>query len=224
MSTIEINHSALGNSLQGLLTAQDITPGDNAGYELCKQIWIAHPLGGKLVEKPVRLALSKPRLITIDCEPKAMLIEAYKKEWDALDATSHIRDVMFLKRTYGAAAIIVGSPDVATTEPLDLWKLSEVNLYFNQFDPLNLAGSIVTNQNPNAPDFQKPNNMITAAGNHITLPARWWCSTARQFICPTNQAHSVLPAGPYFSVRCTRFDRSFSRWSRMIWSRLRPGC
>ena len=164
MSNIEINSSVLGNNLQALLTAQDINPGDNAGYELCKQIWIAHPLGGKLVEKPVRLALSKPRQITVDCEPKEMLVDAFMKEWDALDATSHIRDVMFLKRTYGAAAIIVGAEGVATTEPLDPWKLSDQALYFNQFDPLNLAGSIIGNQNPNAPDFQKPNHMITAAG------------------------------------------------------------
>lgn len=164
MSNIEINSSVLGNSLQALLTSQDITPGDSAGYELCKQLWIHHPLCGKIAEKAVRLALSKPRQITMDCEPKEMLIEAYQKEWEALDATSHIRDVMFLKRVYGAAAIIVGAEGVPTTEPLDPWKLSDLTLYFNQFDPLNLAGSIVTNQDPNAPDFQKPKNMITAAG------------------------------------------------------------
>ena len=38
------------------------------------------------------------------------------------------------------------------------------DLYFNKLDPLNLAGSIVTNQNPNAPDFQKPLAYATAAG------------------------------------------------------------
>lgn len=165
MSDISINSSLLGGSLQSLLNAEEIVPGSDAGYGLCKALWEYHPLGGKLVEKPVRLALSKPRELTIDSQPKEMLIEAFQKEWDKLDATSHIRDVMFIKRAYGAAAIVFGSPDIPTTESIDPWKLPDLKeLYFNQLDPLNLAGSIVTNQNPNAPDFQKPLEYITAAG------------------------------------------------------------
>ena len=164
MSEISINNTSLGSTLSQLLEAQSIEPGSDAGYGLCKAIWEYHPLGGKIVEKPVRLALSKPRTITIDCEPKEMLVDAFNKEWEDLGATAHIRDTMFLKRTYGASAIVYGAPDIPTTEPIDPWKLSDLNLYFNQLDPLNLAGSIVTNQNPNAPDFQKPLAYTTAAG------------------------------------------------------------
>jgi len=163
MSEITVSSTALGNNLNALLTEKEILPGDQAGYELCKQIWQYHPLGGKLVEKPIKLALSKPRSLTIDAQPKEMLIEAFQKEWEKLGCTNHIRDVMYLNRTY-AAAIVMGSPDVPTTEPIDPWKLPELNIYFNQLDPLNLAGSIVTNQNPNAPDFQKPLAYTTAAG------------------------------------------------------------
>ena len=164
MSEITVSNTSLNNNLSTLLTDKEIQPGDQAGYELCKQIWQYHPLGGKLVEKPVKLALSKPRSLSIDAQPKEMLIEAFQKEWDKLGATNHIRDVMYLNRTYGAAAIVMGSPDMPTTEPLDPWKLPELEIYFNQLDPLNLAGSIVTNQNPNAPDFQKPLTYTTAAG------------------------------------------------------------
>lgn len=165
MSEITINSSTLNNQLMTLLEGnKDIVPGDQAGYELCKAIWQYHPLGGKLVEKPVRLALSKPRVITIDAQPKEMLVEAYNKEWEKLGATNHIRDVMFINRTYGAAAIIMGADKIPTTDPIDPWKLPDLNIYFNQLDPLNLAGSIVTNQNPNAPDFQKPLPYTTAAG------------------------------------------------------------
>jgi len=164
MSEISINNTSLGSTLSQLLEGQSIEPGSDAGYGLCKAIWEYHPLGGKIVEKPVRLALSKPRTITIDCEPKEMLVDAFNKEWEDLGATAHIRDTMFLKRTYGASAIVYGAPDIPTTEPIDPWKLSDLNLYFNQLDPLNLAGSIVTNQNPNAPDFQKPLAYTTAAG------------------------------------------------------------
>ena len=164
MSEITVSNTSLNNNLSALLTDREIQPGDQAGYELCKQIWQYHPLGGKLVEKPIKLALSKPRSLTIDAQPKEMLIEAFQKEWDKLGATNHIRDVMYLNRTYGAAAIVMGSPNMPTTEPLDPWKLPELEIYFNQLDPLNLAGSIVTNQNPNAPDFQKPLAYTTAAG------------------------------------------------------------
>ena len=164
MSEVLINGSGLSSELMTLLSAQGIEPGTPAGYQLCKLIWEYHPLAGKLIEKPILLALSKPRSINIDAEPKDMLVDAFKKEWDSLDATQHIRDVTYIKRVYGAAAIVYGADEIPTTDPIDPWQLPYLNIYFNQLDPLNLAGSIVTNQNPNAPDFQKPKSYITAAG------------------------------------------------------------
>jgi len=164
MSDITITTTTIGGNLMNILASGDIQPGDNASYELCKTLWEYHPLGGKLVEKPIMMALSKPRIITVDAEPKEMLVEAFEREWEKLGATNHIRDVSFIKRAYGAGAIVIGSPNVSTTDPLDLWKLADQEIYFNQLDPLNLAGSIVTNQNPNAPDFQKPLAWSTAAG------------------------------------------------------------
>jgi len=164
MSDITITTTKVGGTLIDILTAGDIEPGSDAGYQLCKTLWEYHPLGGKLVEKPIVMALSKPREINVDAEPKDMLVDAFNREWDKLGATNHIRDVSFIKRAYGASAIVIGSPNVPTTEPLDLWKLADQEIYFNQLDPLNLAGSIVTNQNPNAPDFQKPLAYSTAAG------------------------------------------------------------
>ena len=119
MSDITVNTSSLGSTLTQLLTAETIEPGTDVGYGLCKALWEYHPLGGKLVEKPVRLALSKPRTITMDCQPKEMLIEAFNKEWEDLEATSHIRDVMFLKRAYGASAIIYGADNIPTDKPID---------------------------------------------------------------------------------------------------------
>jgi len=164
MSQITVNSSALPSELMSMLNADGIQPGSQAGYELCKQLWIYHPLCGKIIEKPIQLALSKPRVITIDCEPKDMLVEAFNREWDELGATNHIRDVMYLNRVYGAAGIVYGAEGIPTTDPIDPWSLPDLELYFNQLDPLNMAGSIVTNQNPNAPDFQKPLPYTTAAG------------------------------------------------------------
>lgn len=164
MSEITLNTTGIGSQLMDLMMANDIEPGTNAGYQLCKLLWEYHPLASKIIEKPVRMALSKPRRITLDTHPKEMLVDAFEKEWKALNATNIIRDVMFIKRVYGASALVFGASGVPTTEPIDPWKLQDLDLYFNRLDPLNLAGSIVTNQNPNAPDFQQPLQYITAAG------------------------------------------------------------
>ena len=164
MADLTVNESGLGSQLMTILESPDIEPGTNVGYQTCKLLWEFHPLAAKMVEKPIRLALSKSRIIAVDIEPKEMLVEAFQREWDRLGATNHIRDVMFIARAYGASAIIMGSEGKPTDDEVDIWTLADQRIYFNELDPLNLAGSIVTNQNPNAPDFQKPKTYITAAG------------------------------------------------------------
>jgi hypothetical protein len=164
MADITTNGTALSSQLTQLLDADSIEPGTPAGYELCKVIFEYHPLASKIIEKPIVLALSKPRIINVDTQPKEMLIKAFKEEWDRLDATNIIRDVTFLKRVYGVSAVVYGAEGIPTDKPIDPWELPNLNIYFNKLDPLNLAGSVVTNQNPNAPDFQQPKSYITAAG------------------------------------------------------------
>ena len=164
MAEISVNSSNLPSQLMQLLNADAIEPGTPAGYELCKIIFEYHPLSAKIIEKPIVLALSKPRVITVDMQPKEMLIKAFMDEWHNLDVTNIIRDVTFLKRTYGVAAVVFGAEGIPTDQPIDPWMLPDLNIYINKLDPLNLAGSTVTNQNPNAPDFQQPKAFITAAG------------------------------------------------------------
>ena len=165
MSQVVINgSSSLTSSLQSILDATEIEVGTEAGYELCKKLWLFLPLSSKIVEKPVVLALSKPRIVTVSAHPKEMLIKAFNTEWRNLDANSLIRDVTFMKRAYGVSAIVYGAEGIPTDKPIDPWDLPYLNLYFNKLDPLNLAGSTVTNQNPNAIDFQQPLQYITAAG------------------------------------------------------------
>lgn len=164
MSEVSISNTALPSPLMDFLQTDYIEPGTPAGYQTCKAIFEYHPLAPKIIEKPIVLALSKPRLITMDCQPKEMLIKAFHEEWNSLDATNIIRDTTFLKRVYGVAAVVYGAEGIPTDKEIDPWLLPDLNLYFNKLDPLNLAGSTVTNQNPNAPDFQKPLSYITAAG------------------------------------------------------------
>jgi hypothetical protein len=155
MATVEISSSNLGNSLQALLMADEIVPGSDASYELCKQIYLYHPLGKKMAEKPLDIAMSQGRDISIPNSPEDMIRNAFTDEWEAIGADKHIFNVMRLSRIYGIASIIYGSTGVPTNRPIDPKELANIDLYFNILDPLNTAGSLVLNQNPNAPDFQK---------------------------------------------------------------------
>jgi hypothetical protein len=161
--------SQLPTPLQNILAAENVQPGSPASYELCKLLYEFHPLAGKIIEKPVALALNKARKIDIPGPFEEQLREAFEHEWSSLGATDRIRDTLHLSRVYGASAIVyggyIGGKGVPTDQPIDPWKLAELeNIYFNQLDPLNLAGSIVTNQNPNSPDFMKSWQNLTAAG------------------------------------------------------------
>ena len=169
MSSIEVTGFSGGSSvptaLMELLQADQIVPGSPASYQLCKNLWAYHVLAGKIVEKPIALALGQKRKINVPCAVEERLVVAFEREWKALKATRYIRDLAHISRVYGVGALVYGSPNVATTDPIegkDLYKLPD--LYFNILDPLNTSGSMVTNQNPNAPDFQKQWMEITAAG------------------------------------------------------------
>ena len=166
MSTIQISNGFGNSALASIMASDEIEPGTPAGYQLAKLLWTNHVLGGKLVEKPITLAQSAPRELLMSGVAKDELIAAFQKEWDKLGATEKIRDTMHITRAYGVGAIAYGFPDLPTDKPLtDPFELaSRPGIYFNIYDPLNLSGSVITNQDPNAPDFQKPNKEITAAG------------------------------------------------------------
>lgn len=157
MSTVEIQGCSLGNALQSLLVAPDIVPGDTAGYELCKTIYLHHPHGSKIVDRPLVLATSKPRKLTV---PGAAgdgtdLIEAFQKQWEADGCDEHLLNVGRLARIYGPATIGIIVKDDDPTQPLDYTKLASATMSYSEWDPLNTAGSLVFNQDPNALDFQK---------------------------------------------------------------------
>jgi len=157
MSTILERGANLGNALQSLLVAGDITPGDSAGYELCKTIYLHHPHGSKIVDRPLMLAISKPRKLSV---PGAAgdgtdLIEAFEKQWQADECNEHLVNVGRLARIYGPASIGIVIKDDDPTKPLEFNKLAKATMSYNEWDPLNTSGSLVFNQDPNALDFQK---------------------------------------------------------------------
>ncbi len=163
MADIEISGTGLGNALQGLLMAPDILPGDPVSYATCKALFELHPHGLKMAQKPLRIAMSQQRDIEIPDAPEDVVKAAFLDEWKSLEIDKHILNVGTLARVYGIASCAFGAPDVATDVPIDPAKYYGLKLYFNDLDPLNTAGSLVLNQDPNSPDFQK-HASISVAG------------------------------------------------------------
>lgn len=168
MGTINVRGSELGNALQALLMAPDIMPGETAGYELCKTIYLHHPHGSKIVDRPLTLAISKPRTLTV---PGAAgdgtdLIEAFEKQWKEDECNEHLLNVGRLARIYGPASIGIVEKDGDPEKPLDFSSLSKVVMSYNEWDPLNTSGSLVFNQDPNSLDFQKTNGVRVNGVNY----------------------------------------------------------
>ena len=155
MSTVTINGSRLGGPLQTLLMCEEIVPGSEPSYQLCKTIYVYHPLGAKMAESPIALAQSQEREIAIPKAPEEDVRKQFLDEWKNIGADAHIFNVMRLSRAYGISSIALLVKDVASSQPIDYTKLWQQEISFNVADPLNTAGSLVLNQNPNALDFQK---------------------------------------------------------------------
>ncbi len=147
----------LGNDLQQLLMCDSIIPGAQPSYQTCKVIYSLHPHGAKLVDFPIQMAQFKPRQIKVPNAPDdgKMLVDAFLDEWRAVQADRHIYNTGRQARIYGVATMGLLVKDEAPGEPVDFKKLHGNTIAFNIWDPLNTAGSLVLNQDPNSMDFQK---------------------------------------------------------------------
>ena len=158
---IDSGGAVIGSALQELMAYDQ--PGGEVSYELCKLIFTHHALGAKIAANPIKLAMSQSREISIPDSPETMVKDEFERAWKALHIDDTIFQTKILSRVYGVAAVAIGAVDYPTNEPLNMVNLADQELYFNVFDPLNTAGSLVLNQNPNSPDFMKC-TAITAAG------------------------------------------------------------
>jgi hypothetical protein len=151
--------NAVPSALMELLACDGIAPGMSPSYEICKTIYAYHPLGAKMAEAPIKRAQSQPRKITVTGGPEADLVEAFEKEWERIGvvgADTMIRNVHALSRVYGIAAVAMLCDDIPVNEPLPWDRIHELELSFNILDPLNTAGSLVLEQDPNKSSFLKP--------------------------------------------------------------------
>ena len=161
MATISLNGSGVGTALRQLLLCDDIEPGSDASYALCKTIYVNHPLGKKLADTPISLAQSQPRDITIPNAPDRVT-ERFREQWERDGADGHIFNLGSLSRIYGVAAVGLMIRDAGPMDAVDYWKLADQEISFNVWDALNLAGSQVLNLNPNDMDFLKPTGISVA--------------------------------------------------------------
>lgn len=197
--------ASIPSSLMKILMADDIVPGAAPSYESCKTLYSFHPLGAKMAEAPIEEAQSQEREITIPGAPEDDLIAAFNREWMAIGMTGAdeiIKGLMTLKRVYGIASLGVGGrflngDDFPTNEPLPYERLHEMEVYFNTWDPLNTAGSLVLNQNPNAPDFQKPQYLRVSGKDYHSSRAVIALNESPIYIEWTNSAFGFVGRSVY---------------------------
>lgn len=167
MADIGVGQPTDGYAYPSDINLDRIVPGENISYYACKWLWLFHPLANKIVEKPIKMALSLPRLYLVDNDPDGRVTRQFTDTWNALNATKKIAELFFVSRCYGAAAMGIGSTKIPSEQPLDnLFELDPGDLYINIFDPLNTSGSVVTSQDPNTRNFQAADEFLYITGSY----------------------------------------------------------
>jgi hypothetical protein len=231
-----ITTSGLGTELRTLLESDELRPGDAVSYQMCKSIYIGHPLGAKMAEAPIRLAQSQEREINIPDSPEEEVVEAFVKEWHNIQASRLILNLATQSRVYGIASIVMGEAGVGIPNdagnPVDLRSLWDKDPYFNVLDPLNTAGSLVTSQDPNSPLYQKWGDLIVQGQRYhrsrcITLMNEEpfyiaWSSSAYGFVGRSVYQRALYPLKSFVQTMIT--DDMVTRKAGLLVARLeQPG-
>jgi|SRR5580765_2199636 len=168
MAQFEINTrcSELGNAFRNIMGAGDIEPGDQPSYQLCKEIYLFHPLGQKMAESPVKKAMAAGRNITVPGSPEERVVKAFNEEWEAIKAEEYIFQTACFARVYGISSLAMATDGIDPKSPVDYTTLANKTIRFSMFDPLNTAGSLVLNQTPNTPDFMKVVQISVSGQNY----------------------------------------------------------
>ena len=162
MSIINIQSSNLGTPLQELLMCDEIAPGSDPSYQMCKTIYLYHPMGAKISEAPIKMAQFKPRDIVVKDAPDEVA-KAFLDEWKSVGADDAIFNTGNLARVYGVASLACLTEGTPVSRPLDFKTIADAKISFNVFDPLNTAGSLVLSQQTNSMAFLK-SETIRASG------------------------------------------------------------
>ena len=160
VSTVETNGSVIGSKLKEILLCDDIEPGSEPSYATAKLIYEYHPIGKKMVDKPIEIAQSQNRVINVQKGPEDIVKQKFEEEWKELGADKYIANTARIARIYGISTIAIKVDGQKDDTPLDFDKLYDADIAFSVFDPLNTAGSLVLNLDPNAFDFLKTKGIV----------------------------------------------------------------
>ena len=150
----------LGSQLERLLTCPDLAPGSPVTYQICKEVYLYHPLGAKLADTPIKLAMSQERIISVSGHSEEVS-EAFVKTRKEMECDRYIFSTCSQSRIYGLTSCIFGVPGIAPNEPISPEQVGEAEeIYFNVVDPLNTSGSISIAQDPNDPGYQQYKEVI----------------------------------------------------------------
>ena len=193
----DISQTQIGSLIRQITQHSDILPGDAPSYEICKALYIAHPLGGKMTEAPIKLAQSQERELAIPGGPEEELIREFQEQWEELDCNGAILNLKTQSRMYGIATVGCISEGADPTQPLfdeGFWKRP---ISFNIWDPLNTSGSLTTSQNPNSPYFQKHGGIVVAGQHYHRSRTRTAYNGISIYIAWTNSAFGYVGRSVY---------------------------
>lgn len=162
MAELNLNGVQFGQNLLEVMTLGEIRPGDQTSYQACKTLFESHPLGGKLADTPLNIAQSQKRKISVPKGPEDRLVEAFEREWKAIEADRYIFNLCRLARVYGLASLALVDEGSPPAEPLKFEGLAEASIGFTVADPLNTSGSLLLSQDPNSILFQKVRSISIA--------------------------------------------------------------
>lgn len=187
-----LSSSALGNSLQSLLMCDDIEPGSEPSWQICREIYLYHPIGKKMVDAPIAMAQSQKREISVPDSPEDDVRDAFTAKWEELKIDDVIASVLRLSRIYGLASVAMLVEGVEASKPVDYAKLYGQRIAFNVFDPLNTAGSLVLDQNPNSFTFMKPGAIAVSGTSYHPSRSRTIMNETPMYIAYTTSSFGFV--------------------------------
>lgn len=226
--------SNVGAALLELISSDDlVSPTTGPNYQLCKNIYLNHPLGAKIVDKPIEIAQSEKREISITGAGTASdkVRDEFEKKWKEINADELIANTMSLSRIYGAAAVAILEKGVANRSPLDLRDLHKKEFNFNVYDPLNVAGSLVLEQDPLSRNFLHVMNIAVNGDAFHRSRARVmmnerpiyiaWTSSAYGYTGRSVYQRALLPLKSFIQTMIT--DDMVSRKAGVLVAKIKQG-
>jgi hypothetical protein len=184
------------DAFREILDGEDIVAGLQPSYQLCKEIYLYHPLGAKMTEGPIKLAMSQERAVTVQDAPDEVK-KAFTDKWDQIGIDDHILNAHTQARVYGIASIIMGIEGFPSDKPAKMETLYRQNVFFNVLDPLNTSGSLVLSQVPTSPHFQKPQYVRTYGETYHPSRSQVVMNEMPIYISYTNSAFGYVGRSVY---------------------------